>query len=155
MYPAYKHQLQDQRSMKVFKKNELNVDPDLVNKFTRNQAWNETLNCPYYGLMSLRKTQEKPINSLSKEENILVPFTMGNKKDRMNIRKVKSAIKHRNQLREMDSKIYNLIELCHKSSKIEWKKIYDDNQEFRNTQKKKMGDTEHLSYDDLVDLVRI
>ena len=44
--------------MKVFKKNELNVDPDLVNKFTRNQAWNETLNCPYYGLMSLRKTQE-------------------------------------------------------------------------------------------------
>lgn len=73
----------------------------------------------------------------------------------MNIRKVKSAIKHRNQLREMDHKIYNLIELCHKSSKIEWRKIYDDNQEFRNTQKKKMGDTEHLSYDDLVDLVRI
>ena len=140
MYPSFKDQIDDRRSMKVFKKNSLIVDPDIQNSFTRNQAWNQTLNCPYYGLMSLRKTQERPINSMSKEENILRPFTTGNQKDRMHIRKVKSAIKHRNELRGMDSKIYNLIDLCQRSTKIEWKKIYKDNEEFRNTQKKKMGD---------------
>ncbi len=42
--------------MKVFKCNELSVDPEIVNKFTRNEAWNQTLNCPYYGLVSLRKS---------------------------------------------------------------------------------------------------
>ena len=62
MYPSFQDQLQDRRSMKVFKTNDLSVDPEIVNEFTRNQAWNQTLNCPYYGLMSLRKSQEQPIN---------------------------------------------------------------------------------------------
>jgi len=44
----------DQRSMKVFKQNELHVDEEIRNEFSRNKAWNETFNCPYYGLMSLR-----------------------------------------------------------------------------------------------------
>lgn len=126
--------IDDQRSIKnVFKNNTLNVDPDLKNKFTRNETWNETLNCPYYGLMSLRKSVEHPINSTQKEQNILRPFTLGNMTDKSNIRKVKSAIKRRNVLREMDRKIYNLIEECHTSTKIEWKSIYDENEEFRNT----------------------
>ena len=112
MYTSFQNQLDDRRSMKVLHKNRLSVDPDIQNEFSRNQAWNETLNCPYYGLMSLRNTQEIPINSESKVENILRPFTTGNQADRMHWRKVKSAIKHRNKLREMDSEIYNLIDLC-------------------------------------------
>lgn len=155
MYPGFQEQLQDRRSMKVFKTNEPVIDPDIVNRFTRNEAWNSTLNCPYFGLMSLRKTQERPINSESRQENILKPFTLGNKRDRTHIRKVKSAIKHRNKLREMDEKIYNLIDLCQKSNKIEWKNIYDENEEFRNTQKKKMQETKPVTLDDLVELTQI
>ena len=105
----------DRRSMQVFRQNELNVDPDIENEFTRQQAWNKTLNCPYYGLMSLRMTQDKPINSITRVENILQPFTTGNKQDRMHIRKVKSAINHRNKLREMDKRVYRLIEACQDS----------------------------------------
>ena len=105
--------------------------------------------------MSLRKTQERPINSESRQENILKPFTLGNKRDRTHIRKVKSAIKHRNKLREMDEKIYNLIDLCQTSNKIEWKNIYDENEEFRNTQKKKMQETKPVTLDDLVELTQI
>ena len=70
------------------------------------------------------------------------PFTTGNKRDKMHIRKVKSAIKHRNKLREMDKQIYNLIELCQSSSKIKWQHIYDENEEFRNTQIKKLAEKE-------------
>lgn len=98
--------------MQVFRQNELTVDPEIDNEFSRQQVWNETLNCPYYGLMSLRMTQDKPINSISRVENILKPFTTGNKQDRMHIRKVKSAINHRNKLREMDKRVYKLIEAC-------------------------------------------
>ena len=71
----------------MFNRNQLEVDPDIDNEFSRNQAWNETLNCPYYGLMSLRQTQDRPINSVSREENILIPFTMGNKQERKHIKK--------------------------------------------------------------------
>ena len=63
MYQPFQNQLSDHRSLKVFKTNELKVDPDIQNNFTRQKAWNDTLNCPYYGLMSLRRTQEVPINS--------------------------------------------------------------------------------------------
>ena len=56
MYPGFQSLLQDRRSLKVFHNNTLKVDPEISNEFTRNKAWNETLNCPYYGLMSLRKT---------------------------------------------------------------------------------------------------
>ena len=118
LFPPFQEQLNDHRSMRVFKKNELHVDPDVDNEFTRQQAWNKTLNCPYYGLMSLRQTQDKPINSSTREENILIPFTTGNKQDRQNIRKVKSAIHHRNRLREMDQRVYSLIEACQDSKKI-------------------------------------
>ena len=156
MYPSFKNQLDDRRSMKIFKKNSLQVDPEIQNEFSRNQAWNETLNCPYYGLVSLRKDQERPINSTTKEENILRPFTTGNQKDRQNIRKVKSAIKHRNGLREMDGKIYSLIDLCQRSSKIEWKSIYRDNEEFRSTQQKKLKDNAvAASLEDLIELAKI
>ena len=82
--------------------------------------------------MALRKTQEVPINSESKAENILRPFSTGNQADRMHSRKVMSAIKQRNKLREVDSRIYDLIDLCQKSTKIEWKSIYRENEEFRN-----------------------
>ena len=109
LYPPFQEVLNDERSMKVFKKNTLEVDPEIQNEFSRNKAWNETLNCPYYGLVSLRRTAEQPINSTIKEQNILQPFTLGTNAGRINIRKVKSAIKRRNELREMDSKIYNLI----------------------------------------------
>ena len=105
--------------------------------------------------MNLRKTQEMPINSLSKAENILRPFTTGTQVNRVHSRKVRSAIKHRNELREMDDKIYNLIDLCQKSKKIEWKSIYRDNDEFRNTQKKKMAENAQMSLEDLEKLVKI
>lgn len=79
MFTPFQEQLMDRRSIQnVFNRNNLRVDPDIDNEFSRNQAWNETLNCPYFGLMSLRQTQDKPINSVSREENILIPFTMGN-----------------------------------------------------------------------------
>ena len=74
---------------------------------------------------------------------------------RLHIRKVKSAIKHRNELREMDDKIYNLIDLCQKSKKIEWKSVYRDNEEFRNVQKKKMADNAEVPLDDLLELAEI
>ena len=90
--------------------------------------------------MNLRKTQEMPINSLSKGENILRPFTTGTQVDRVHSRNVRSAIKRRNELREMDGRIYSLIDLCQKSTKIEWKSIYRDNEEFRDTQVKQKMD---------------
>jgi len=55
----------------------------------------------------------------------------------------------------MDEKIYNLIDLCQTSNKIEWKNIYDENEEFRNTQKKKMQETKPVTLDDLVELTQI
>ena len=54
----------------------------------------------------------------------------------------------------MDHKIFNLIEMCQSSSKIEWKHIYDKNEEFRNTQKKKMQEAAPVSIDELKELVR-
>ena len=108
--------------------------------------------------MSLRKSQERPINSQSKEQNILRPFTLGTQTDKLHIRKVKTAIKRRNMLREMDRKIYNLIEECHNSNKIEWKSIYAENEEFRNTQKKKITNDNQQAevvYDDLVEMIRL
>ena len=56
----------DHRSMAVFHKNELRVDPEIDNEFSRQQIWNETLNCPYRGLVSLRQTQDKSINSVTR-----------------------------------------------------------------------------------------
>jgi len=44
--------------------------------------------------------------------------------------------------------------MCQTSDKIKWKQIYDENEEFRNTQKKKMTEKD-LSLDDLVELVKI
>lgn len=57
----------------------------------------------------------------------------------------------------MDRKIYNLIENCQSSTKIEWKSVYDEHEEFRNTQKKKMVENPQMTveYDDLVDLIEI
>ena len=121
----------------MFNRNQLEVDPDIDNEFSRQQAWNETLNCPYYGLMSLRQTQDRPINSKSREENILIPFTMGNKQERRNIKNMDKAVMNRNKLREMDRKMYSLIELCEGTKKIHWKQIYEENEDFRNDQRKK------------------
>jgi len=104
--------------------------------------------------MSLRKTQEKEINSMVRRENILLPFTTGNKRDRMHIRKVKSAIKHRNELREMDERIYSLIELCQESEKVKWRQIYVDNEDFRSNQKKKTPVEEPLSVEDMLELLK-
>ena len=100
-----------------------------------------------------------PVNSQSKAENILRPFTTGTQADRLHSRKVQSAIKHRNELREMDGRIYSLIELCQKSTKIEWKNIYKENEEFRNTQIKqqikKKGENKQVALDDLLELAKI
>ena len=72
----------------------------------------------------------------------------------MHSTKVIKNIERHNELRDMDHKIYNLIDLCQKSKKIEWKKIYKDNEEFRNTQKKKIEkDKPPTDVNDLVELV--
>jgi len=73
----------------------------------------------------------------------------------VHIRKVKSAIKNRDKLREMDEKVYSLIEACQDSKKIHWKHIYDKNEDFRNSQRKKAAEQEPISVDDLMELVRI
>ena len=97
-----------------------------------------------------------PINSQSKAENILRPFTTGTQVDRLHCRKVKSAVKHRNELREMDGRIYSLIDLCQKSAKIEWKSILKDNEEFRNTGiKQQMKKNEEKKEDKLEDLLEL
>ena len=138
----------------MFNRNQLEVDPDIDNEFSRNQAWNETLNCPYYGLMSLRQTQDRPINSNSREENILIPFTMGNKQERKHIKKMDKAVMNRNKLREMDRKMYSLIELCEGTKKIQWKQIYEQNEDFRNDQRKKAQNPPQVTVEELMDLVK-
>lgn len=75
--------------------------------------------------MSLRHTQDRPINSKSREENILIPFTMGNKQERRHIKNMDKAVMNRNMLREMDRKMYSLIEMCEGTKKIHWKQIYE------------------------------
>ena len=138
----------------MFNRNQLEVDPDIDNEFSRQQAWNETLNCPYYGLMSLRQTQDRPINSKSREENILIPFTMGNKQERRNIKNMDKAVMNRNKLREMDRKMYSLIELCEGTKKIHWKQIYEENEDFRNDQRKKAQNPPQVTVEELMDLVK-
>ena len=138
----------------MFNRNQPEVDPDIDNEFSRQQAWNETLNCPYYGLMSLRQTQDRPINSKSREENILIPFTMGNKQERRNIKNMDKAVMNRNKLREMDRKMYSLIELCEGTKKIHWKQIYEENEDFRNDQRKKAQNPPQVTVEELMDLVK-
>ena len=55
LHRTYRDQLNDKRSLQVFDKNELHVDPGIDNKFSRQETWNQTLNCPYYGLHALRQ----------------------------------------------------------------------------------------------------
>lgn len=40
-------------------------------EFTRNQIWNERLNCPYYGLVKIRENQERGINAPSRNDFIV------------------------------------------------------------------------------------
>ena len=55
-------------------------------------------------------------------------------------------------LREMDEKVYSLIEACQETKKIEWKQIYDQNEDFRSGQRKKIQDTEAPTIEDLLEL---
>jgi hypothetical protein len=80
---------------------------------------------------------------------------MGTKADKINHKRVEGNILKKNKMRKMDRKIYNLIEACHSSQKIEWKSIYSDNEEFRTVQKKKMADNQAPSLDDLMKLAKI
>ena len=80
---------------------------------------------------------------------------MGRSADRRNIKKIDSAVNKRNKMRLMDQKIYDLIEQCHSTSKIEWKKVYTENDEFRDTQKKKMAESAQISLEDLLELVKL
>ena len=79
---SFKDQLSDKHSLKVFKSNTATVDETLINRFSHNEKWNETYNCPYYGLLSLRRRQEVALNSGLRNENILRNFTLGNKVER-------------------------------------------------------------------------
>ena len=82
MLHSFQDLLNDKKSMKVFRQNSARVDPNTSNRFSHNETWNKVYNCPYFGLMSLRKKQEAGINSDFRNENILRNFTMGNKKER-------------------------------------------------------------------------
>ena len=50
---------------------------------------------------------------------------MGNKQERRHIKNMDKAVMNRNMLREMDRKMYSLIEMCEGTKKIHWKQIYE------------------------------
>ena len=78
--------------MKVFQTNELYVSNDNENQFSRQDTWNKTFNCPYYGLHAIRKKQEEMINMPYRDDNLLRPFTLGNKAQRQKIQQLKKAV---------------------------------------------------------------
>jgi len=62
MYKTYRDKIYDNKSMLVISKPEVRVTSSTRNRFSRQPAWDSTLNCSYYGLLALRKRQEAGIN---------------------------------------------------------------------------------------------
>lgn len=48
----------------------------IQNDFNRNQKWHNTLNCPYYGLVQLRRRQDSPINAESNNKNLFRSYSV-------------------------------------------------------------------------------
>ena len=130
-FMSYKELLNDQRSMRVFSSNQAKASSNTQNRFSHNDTWNQTYNCPYYGLIAIRRRQELSINSEARNENILRSFTLGNKRERQRYRKLERRIKNKNTMIRDDKKIYDLIEKCVDSSRIKWNHIYKENDDFR------------------------
>jgi hypothetical protein len=102
------------------------------NSFSRQKAWDNTLNCSYYGLIALRKRKEADINCPYKDENLLREFTLGNELQRNNISNLKQAVLKKNMSVETDEKVFALIEKCHESMEIPWRHILDTKEDFRS-----------------------
>ena len=69
-----------------------------------------------------------------RDDNLLRPFTLGNKAQRQKIQTLKKAVNQKNRSQLMDKQIYDIIGQCESVSNAEWKKIYEDNEDFRNKQ---------------------